>query len=410
MKKNILLVLSLLLVTSCSQNQLHPSDVLHQYYEASSYTIEFCVVSDNLYAIGKAYFTEHGVYNSLLYEDEEMVVAYAEDEGGIFDFIIVDGKVRATSPYYGDEDGNTIHGLYNLIPSFKLVDEDALDNLTTKAEQENTYVIDIDAYKVLIDIVGLSSDNLSIVNATLKIDDSKLIFNFNESSGIAISLEFKDLNITKIADLDEYLANGGSYDQTSSKVQSLMSGYNYISYLYSNNELYAIEYYNENYYFTDYADPSEVDDGFIGVPSGSGYVSGIYHFTKEGNNNVVLDSTPVDISSNNLRNVFTYPGDLNIVSNLGNLEYSPLNDAYISYEITDAVEIAQLYGLEEYINLLYPYCSAVQFKEDISDFARSKVGIWYVYDYDGEIGVYSKEFTDFGLSHVDFIEDFLENL
>lgn len=412
MKKQLLLISSILVLCSCNgSSHNEPKDLLHALHLASSHTIEYNIEGGNINAHGDAYFTPNGVYSKLIYEDTEMVVAYAEDEGGIFNYVLIDDKVKATSVYYGDEEGNTIHNLYSIIPSIKMIDEEymIIDNLT-QGKEKNSYILEEEKYRILIEIVGLDSSQLNIIEATLKIEQESLIFDFCDISGVRVAMEFKNINSTHIGDLEDYLANGGSYDKTSEKVQDLMSSYNYVSYLYDDkDELYAIEYYNENYYFTDYANPNEIDDGYIGVPSGSDRVSGIYHFVRNGNS-VVLDEQPYDITSNQLKNVFYYPGDLNIIAGLGNLEYSVSNDAYISTDFNDTLEIAQMFGLEDYVNILYPYCSAVQFIEDKSDINRSKVGIWYIYDYGGEIGIYAKEYTDFGSSKVDFIEDYLNNL
>lgn len=427
MKKCLIVFLCLSLLCAChpadqGEKELSDEEILMSYYDADSYKVEFNIKDKTNEVSGKVLFTEQGVYMSTdtgeLNEDEE--VGYAEDEGGIFSIILQNDKVRPISSYLKDEDGNPFHGLYEnqLVPSLKLLTKEEFTQVEP-TENEHEYSASVTTFSVLTEIAGISSTQYAPNYISLTIENDSIEFVFYDLTSVGgsvignLSMEISDKNETEIGNLKTYLAEGGTCDTNPEIIKQLFSSYNYVGYLYTTNDkgqevLFATEYYHPQYSYVDYANPEEKDIGYIGVPSGSNKTSGIYSFHIE-NGSVTLD-TLVDVKTNDMKNFFTYPGDLDIVLNADDLTYSVLNDAYISVDLMTTIEVAQVFGLEDYVNILSPYCSAIQFHKNEKNINKSQASIWYVYEFDGSVGIYAKTFTDFGQVHLENIETFLKSL
>ena len=416
-KKNLLFVLSLALCFSCNKQitsslssvsqstLLGKEELINAFVRSDNYTVSYELTNNSTVIVGSAKYTKEGVYTVYTYDEYVEEVGYAENEEGIFNFTILDDNtVKATSVLFGDEKGNALHNLFtnHYVPSLNMVDLESMDLADVKPTD----------FIVLLSICGIDYSKYSISSFSLEQEQTNLVYRFGIHNLGYLTVTLSDLNNTIIADLKEYIAIGGSYDKTSEKINSLMSSYNYKCYLYDNkDELYAIEYYHPDYYYTEYASSSIPNSGFVGIPSGhQNVVSGIYAIN--GNKDNLSLGDMVTIKTNDLRKEFTFPTDLGIIQNFSSLEYSKANDAYVSDDSSMALEICQAFGLEEYVNELYPYASAVRFIEDDTNINDSKVSIWYIFQNtsNGEIGIYEKTFTEFNSVNLSFITDFVNQL
>lgn len=400
---------------SVPEEKLELEDVLALYKSDRRFVLD---VDSSTFIETVSYSTD-SVYLYAADQNEENIYTnkgYGETKSGIFSYVKKkDGSIKATSKLLTGDNGRFLRGLYtsSLIPSMELVDISKIDAVTL--DKDNVYQIKPSSFVMLYYMAGLISSskdetelllNTSSLTCTVKagyvLEFDTVIYKQNFK--ITFSSLGQDIN----SDFSSYILNGGKEDDTEEKMKDLLKDYSYRCYQYKDlddgsMELYATEYYTKDYMYIEYASPDKdhASVGYVGLDSTSGYTSGIHAFylTSKG---IEFDKDVISNTTNSLIEYTTYPTDYMAFDVFSTFSYNVSNDMYVLYASENqnvSLETCSVLGLEDYVNTFYPYGTGIRFKENSKNKSKSSIEVVYIfqnYADSGNLGTYSKTFTDFG--------------
>lgn len=241
-------------------------------------------------------------YNAPGYFDDIDTRGYAENETGIFAYLIGEEGLTLKSNYLKDDDGNNLHDIYtakvnknsssvrmeNVAYSFKLFDVNNLEGLEESRAVPGMYNID---YKKIIDVIpaiGIQ-DTLRYqeVQARLGLSENGLIIQYKATCfGTDLgtyTLEVKDIGTTTIPYITEYLQEGKGpsedvLDSDENKLKKLLDDKNYIVSIDENTNYIVTSNYVQLSIW-DEENETEIVKGFVSIEDNSVLDNGIYEYT-----------------------------------------------------------------------------------------------------------------------------------
>jgi len=439
-KKFILLALPLLLISnnlvSCNTSSSFNFDenikTVRNYLSflnnSKNYTLELTSEDEPVYTLE---FEENAIAYSIRGESltSSYFSGYIKDNEGIYILNLDYDYYTSSSSFIGGEylvdsnnekytnlyDDNVVITLLNKFTFLDKIDEDA----TSYQIKDKTFLLSF------ITLVGYEAKDYSLLSNVICSFDSNNIFNidFNVSS---TKYNFKLTNIgnTNIKEVDEYLAsNKGAYTPSTqlSDARVYLKANNYTRTIVdvSDNSFLGYELFNEHYFYSE-TTSSGYGSGWIGLESKKYNLSGSYSFTligtlDKGFTNIGLVSTPVSTSSD-IPKGYHYPSYLKILNNIeyfnkGFIEiegyttigetYYTTNSSYV-YDFVSNFSIDQSFETDTYI----PYGLAIDIS--INHKTSDKITFFYYLYYEGSLAVMNFEFSMFGTSFIDILDNVYE--
>ncbi len=314
MKKSNLILLTLLSTTlfSCGGNDSLDStesssaqdeivDVLPDGYTNSVKDYLKALKSIHNYTISETVSSTAATYENYIVAKYDTKSYYYDFGSNSYGYIQSDDGVYAVNikndsliggEIYHDDEGNAYKDLWghDFFKSFASLDEEQLETIP-----DGTVDVSLKGKKnklAILSILGLDSSYYAgIASMKASISSSNALgisIEIEDSSGATITVDsvVYALLTTKNTEIDEFLANGGTYyviDSDFAKARTLMKGNNYTHNYYYNKKIVGVEYFNENYYFVNWDSSYVAETGQILVNQG---LIGIDH-KKDSNGNAL---------------------------------------------------------------------------------------------------------------------------
>ena len=339
-------------------------------------------------------------------------IGYAAYQDTIFSYAIDNNEVLPGEVQI-DTFGNPYKSLYESVYSFIELD---LFSMDTKSEGEKLFVQDQKNLNILLQCVARVSyrNYYSMVqNAYFEYVDEnsmKVVVDFGtfgKAEGTISAIE-----TTEIPEIEAYLASGKGPHVDTSK-ENLEKVYNAFmnakSYkedmgLTDNGAHIGYTYYMEHAVFVDYELPGYEDYGYID------YQGSIYEFSvsnSSGEEKLVLGEKIKDNTS--LKDTSVYPTTLSIFNDIEVLEYSVLNNYFMTTDVGITGAVCDFMGMSDDKDTYIPYGAGLKADYNEEDISQSTLYLGYfVTTSDGGYYRIENAYSAFDAVSFDFIEEFLK--